>query len=133
LAELLEYANYFISAKLDAYRALLRKAGLLAGIAVIGLLGFAAFVVTAVVLLCRGIAGAFAAAMGGRVWAGELLAAVLMLAVLAGGIWFGWRKLTRSSREGMVRKYAQRQKQQRERFGTDIRERAQNPARHGNE
>lgn len=127
LHELTEYVSYYVSAQLDAAKATARKAGIFAAIGILGLFALASFVATTMVLLCIGVAGALTAAFGGRAWAGNLVTAILFLALLAGGIWFGYRKLTRASRERTLAKYAQRQQQQRAQFGTDVQHRAQKP------
>ncbi len=130
LAEVMEYVNYYVSARLDAYKATARKAGVLAAIGVIGLLAMSSFIVTTMVLFCIGVAGMLTAAFGGRAWAGNLVTSILFLALLAGGVWFGYRKLTRASRERTLAKYAKRQQQQRAQFGTDVERRAQKPTVH---
>jgi membrane protein implicated in regulation of membrane protease activity len=127
LAEMGEYVNYYISARLDKLKATVRKAGVYAAIGVVAAIALASFVVTTIVLLCIGVAGMLTAAFGGRAWAGNLVTAILFLALLAGAIWFGYRKLTRASRERTLAKYAQRQQQQRAQFGTDVQHRAQKP------
>jgi hypothetical protein len=86
-------------------------------------------VVTAVVLLCRGIAGGLGALFGGRLWLGELVTAILFLAIIGAGVWFGLGRVTKASRERTVKKYASRQQQQRARFGTDVRERSERPGK----
>jgi len=125
LAELGEYVNYYLAAKLDSYKAAGRKIGLLAGIGVVGLLALSAFIVTTMVLFCLGVAQALTALFGGHAWAGNLVAAILFLAITAGAIWFGYGKLTKSSREKTKAKYVQRKQQQRAKFGTDVQQRGE--------
>jgi membrane protein implicated in regulation of membrane protease activity len=127
LAEMAEYVNYYVSARVDALKATGRKVGVYAALGVVGLLALCTFVVTTMVLLCVGVAQMLTAAFGGRAWAGNLVTAVLFLALLAGGAWYGYRRLTRSAHERTLRKYAQRQQQQRAQFGTDVTRRAQKP------
>jgi hypothetical protein len=93
-------------------------AGVLASIAL-----FAA-IVKAVGLAFEGLAGALAAWMGGREWAGQLLAgaAFLLLIVLAGGAAAAW--LSHSSRRRSMERYAERQRRQRAAFGHDVSQRA---------
>jgi len=64
LAEMAEYASYYVSARLDAYKATARKVGILAAIGVVGLLALSSFVVTTIILLCIGFAGMLTAAFG---------------------------------------------------------------------
>ena len=127
LAELREYVNFFVSARIDAYKATARKAGLYAAIGVVGLLALSTFIITTMVLLCVGVAQMFTALFGGRAWAGNLLTAILFLALIAGAILIGYRRFTGSSRERTMAKYAKRKQQQRAQFGTDVQERAERP------
>ena len=129
LSELSEYAGYLLSAKIDGIKLAIRNAGLYAALGVVGALAGGVFVVTTIVLLCRGVAGGLGALFGGRLWLGELVTAVVFLAILAGGAWFMMNRLTKASRERTVKKYASRQQQQRARFGTDIHERAERPGK----
>src|SRR5215217_8761114 len=57
LSELTEYAGYLLSAKVDGIKLAIRNAGIYAALGAVGLLAGGAFVVTAAVLLLRGIAG----------------------------------------------------------------------------
>jgi hypothetical protein len=53
---------------------------------------------------------------------------ILLLALMGGGVWFGLKKLTGTSRERLVKKYATRQQQQRAKFGRDVHQAASDPA-----
>jgi hypothetical protein len=80
-----EHASRYVSAQLDRIKAAARSAILF------GLLGLAgagigiAIVVTSAVLLCLGIAGGIAELLGGRQWAGDLIAGGTVLGVIAIG------------------------------------------------
>src|SRR5690348_286744 len=65
LAEIREFAAYYLAARLDGLKASLRNAGVYAALGVMGLAAGAALIGTAAVLLLWGIAGAFAALLGG--------------------------------------------------------------------
>ena len=127
IAELLEYINYYVSAKIDSYKAMARKAGLFAAIGVVGLLALSAFVVMTIVLLCVGVAQGLTALFGGHAWLGNLVTGILFLAILAGVICIGYGRLTRSSRERTKAKYDRRKQQQRAQFGTDVQQRGEKP------
>jgi hypothetical protein len=130
LSELGEYVSYFLGAKVDGIKVSLRNVGIMAGLGVIGLIAAGGFIVTLVVLLLRGIAGAIGAIFEpDRLWAGELITSVLFLTLLGVGVMMGMKKLTKSSRERTAKKYAARQQTERAKFGTDVHQRAQNPAR----
>ena len=128
LSELAEYISYYLGAKSDGIKVSLRNAGIYAVIGIIGLIAGSAFVTTTVVLFCVGVAAALTRLFGGRVWAGTLATAVLFMTLLASGIWFVMRRMTRASRERTVRKYASRQQHQRANFGTDVKHRAASPS-----
>ena len=128
LSELGEYVSYFIGAKVDGIKITLRNVGIMAGLGVIGLIAAGGFIVTLVVLLLRGIAGAIGAMFNpDRLWAGELITSVLFLTLLGVGVMIGLKMLTKSSRERTAKKYAARQQQERVKFGTDVHQRAQQP------
>ena len=117
LAEAREFAAYYIAARIDALKATARKAAILAALGVVGLLAAAAVLVTAIVLVLQGIAGAFAILVGGREWLGALITGVLVILVLVAVILIGMKWLSGSSRRKTVQKYENRQSQQRQRFG----------------
>ena len=77
LAELKEFVAYYAAVRIDMLKVTVRNVGIYAGLGVIGLLAAGAMVVTAVVLLLRGIAGAFAQLFSGYPWLGDLITAVL--------------------------------------------------------
>src|SRR5947208_14581835 len=85
LGELGEYAGHYLAAKSDAFKLTMRNVAVMAALGIIGLIAAGGLVVTAVVLLCVGIAHGIAALLGGRMWAGELITGVLLLGLLAGG------------------------------------------------
>jgi len=128
VSELAEYLSYYISAKTDGIKVTVRNIGLYAVLGVVGLLAGATFVVSAVVLVCFGIAAALAKLFG-SVWAGALVTGVLFLVLLGVGAMLGMKAMTKGSRERTVKKYGSRQQQQRTQFGTDVRERAASPGR----
>src|SRR5205807_3211066 len=76
LAEVREFAAYYVAARMDALKATVRNVGIYAALGLIGLAAGAAIVATAAVLLLWGIAGAFAALVGGRMWLGAIITAV---------------------------------------------------------
>jgi hypothetical protein len=54
-------------------------------------------------------------------WVGALIVSVVVLGGLAGGVIFGLKWMSNTSRSALVRKYEERQRQQRVRFGRDVR------------
>ena len=129
LSELGEYVSYYLAAKADSYKATLRNLGIMAGLGVVGLTAVGGFVVTLMVMLLRGIAYGLGDLMWDKWWLGELVTAVLFLALMGLGGLIGWKMLEKKSRERTAKKYAARQQQERAKFGTDVHQRAQNPAK----
>ena len=128
-SELGEYVSYYIGAKVDGIKVSLRNVGIMAGLGVVGLFAGGAFVATLMVLLLRGIAYGLGDLLWDKWWLGELITAVLFLGVIGVGVMIGMKKLTKSSRERTAKKYAARQQTERAKFGTDVCQRAENPAR----
>lgn len=127
LAELREFAAYYVAARVDALKVAARKIGILAGLGVLGGVGAATVVIVSVVLLLRGIAGAFAEIFPAHPWIGDLITAVIFLALPVIGILIGMRIVTRTFKTMTVAKYERRQRQQREQFGRSVRDEATRP------
>lgn len=122
LAELGEHAGYFISAKLDGLKVTGRNLGVYAVLGIVGLIALSTVVTTAVVMLLVGLAMAIGKAFDpDQYWVGALIVSVVVLGALAIGVIFGLKWLTNTSRSALVRKYEERQRQQRVRFGRDVR------------
>ena len=129
MGELGEYASYLISAKVDGYKVLARNLGIYAVLGVVGLIAGVTVVVTAVVLLLLGLAMAIGKAFDpDQFWVGAVIVGVVVLGGLAGGVIFGMKWLSSTSRTALVRKYEERQRQQRDKFGRDVRGRETDPA-----
>jgi len=127
-SEVAEYISYYIAAKTDGIKLTLRNVAIFAALGVIGLIAGAALVATAVVLLCVGLAHALGALFGHHGWLGDMVAGLLLLGLVAGGVFFGLKMVGKGSRTATVKKYAARQQQQRAKFGQDVRQRASDPA-----
>jgi len=122
--ELGEYLNLYIAAKTDAFKASMRNVAIFAALGVVGLFALCGLVVTAIVLLCLGIAQGIGALLGGHMWAGYLIAGVLLLGLMAVGVMVGLKMIGKASKKALVTKYELRQRDQRERFGHDAADRA---------
>jgi hypothetical protein len=127
LAELREFAAYYVAAKVDAIKLTARQAGIYIGLGLIGGVATATVIVVSVVLLLRGIAGAFADIFPAHPWIGDLITAVIFLTIPVIGILIGMRILTRTFKTSTVDKYERRQSQQREQFGRNVRDEATRP------
>lgn len=125
LAELREFAGYYVAVRLDALKTSVRNAGIYAALGLIGLAAGAAVVATAAALLLLGIAGGFAALLNGRMWLGAIITAVLVFGLMAFGVVIGLKVLTKSFKSSTVKKYEERQRRQRQQFqGRDVRHEA---------
>ncbi|HSU65338.1 MAG TPA: phage holin family protein [Tepidisphaeraceae bacterium] len=125
LAELREFAAYYVAARVDALKLTARRIGIYAALGLVGAVAGATVVITAVVLLLRGIAGAFASLFRPELaWLGDLITAVIFLAIPVIGILIGMRILTRTFKTSTVHKYEERQRHQRQQFGRDVRDEA---------
>jgi len=124
VSELRAFISYYVSVQLDAVKLTARKIGILIGLGLIGAVAGATVIVVAIVLLIRGIAGAFASLFPSHPWIGDLITAVIFLAIPIVAILVGMRILTRTFKTSTVHKYELRQRQQREQFGHDVRDEA---------
>ena len=125
VGELKEYAGHFVAAKWDGIKLSVRNAGLYAALGVVGLIAFGGLIVTAIVLLCVGLAGAIGAIFNpDRPWAGSLIVGVVILAAVVVGMMIGLKKLASASRKRTVDKYESRLRHQRVEYGHDANERA---------
>lgn len=120
LAEVREYVSFYIATKTDALKLTVRKAIFFAVVGILALLVAAGAVVTAVVMLLSGLARGLGAALGGRLWAGDLIVGFGVLAIIAVGAWIGASAMTGASRRRTVEKYESRKRDQRTRFGHDV-------------
>jgi len=132
LGEIREYASHFISAKIDSTKASVRRIGLLIAVGILGLVGAAAFVGVAVVLALVGLANAIGAALGGRVWAGQLIVGFGLVIGVGVVAMLGLKMVSKSWRRQTEKKYEARIQQQRRRYGHDARQRAAAGGRSGN-
>jgi hypothetical protein len=122
--ELKEYASYFVAAKVDGVKRTVRNIGLYAALGIVGLIAGGAIIATASGLLIVGLAQGLSRLFGGRVWLGDIVTGIVVLAVIGTGAWFMMNKLTGAWRSQTIRKYEQRKQSQRERFDHDVSGRA---------
>jgi hypothetical protein len=123
LAELRAYAQQYVSAKTDLAKHTARKIAVFAVLGLVGLVAAGAMLITALVLLLAGIAGAIGAAAGGRMWVGNLVVGFLVLGIFAGGAMAGLGILKKAWMKATVKKYELSQQQQRDAFGRSSRDR----------
>jgi uncharacterized membrane protein len=124
LAELRIYARYYLTAKLDRLKLTIRQIVLLAIVGVIAVIAAAGAVVTAIVLLLRGMAGGLATLCGHVPWLGDLLCGLLVLGIIVIALWYFLRSFAKASRRATVEKYEREQTRQRADIGHDVAQRA---------
>jgi hypothetical protein len=124
LAELKAYATYYLSAKVDGYKATAKKIAGLIVLGVVGLLIGAGILFAAAFLLLGGIAHALGTLFGGRMWLGEIIVGLLVLGGVGLTTWIMLKKFTEGSRKQTEQKYEGKRIQQRVELGRDVHERA---------
>jgi hypothetical protein len=127
-AKLREFAAYYVATRLDAIKLTVRRLGIAAGLMIISMIGVLAIIVTAVVLVMRGIAGGLAELFPRYPWLGDLIAGVVFLIASVLVVMIAMRAMTRTFKSFTVHRYEARQRQQRQHFGSDVRDDASAPA-----
>jgi len=122
-AELRAYAQQYFAAKVDLAKLSARNIAIMAVLGVVGLLALASIVVISLVLLLSGIAGGIGAALGGRMWAGDLLVGGVVVGAVIGGALVGLGIVKKKFMSQAVKKYERIQKQQRDAFARTSRDR----------
>jgi hypothetical protein len=123
LAELRRHAGHYVEATADSFRLSIRQTAVRALLACLGALVGVAGLVTATVLVLTGAAGGLAAAFGGRTWAGQLTIGLAVLIVTALVTWWGFRRITETSRRKTVEKYERRHYEEQAHVDADAAER----------
>jgi membrane protein implicated in regulation of membrane protease activity len=124
LGELREYSAYYLRAQIDRVKVSLRRIALVAALIVLGAFALFAVVFTTFWLLLLGIAQGLGTVFGGRVWLGNISAALLTLLSLSAVVWLIVRRQKSRSYVNRVRQYRARQQQQKARFGHTVHDQA---------
>lgn len=119
-AELRAYATYYLQAQGDRFKLGLRRAAIAAVLGVFAAVALAAAVITAIVFVLDGLARGIGALLWGHLWAGYLIAGLLVLGGLTGALVFGLSRLTAQSKRRSIARYEQRRSRQRLRFQRDV-------------
>ena len=133
IGEWREFAGYYTAARFDAIKLTVRKAGIYAALGLIAGFGAAAGAAVAVIFLLLGVAQGLGTLFGGRMWLGYLVTGAFLLIGMAAGMVIGMNLLARLMRNSTVRKYENRLRQQRQRFGHNVRDQANGPGRTNSE
>ena len=120
LHELGEYVLYYLTAKTDSAKLSVRNTVLWISFAALGFVIVAGLIITATWLLLNGIAEGVSVFFGGRLWAGNIVTGILLLAGLGFAMYCTVAKHRITSRERVVRKYEQRQARQQAQFGRNV-------------
>ena len=124
LAEIKDYASYYVSAKMDGYMSSAKSAalygvlGLLAGVAGIAILA------TAGVLIVLGISEGLTVLFGGRMWLADLVTGIVLLGLILSTTYFLVAKLIGKSKAAAKAKYESLNREQFSKHGHNVHERA---------
>jgi len=118
LTELQTHVNHYVQATADSFRLTARQLALKAALGLLGLLVGATMLVTAAVLVLQGTAGGIAVALGGRLWAGQLITGAVLLLFVGAGAWWMTSSLTKSSRRKTLEKYERQHEYEQARLAT---------------
>jgi phosphotransferase system glucose/maltose/N-acetylglucosamine-specific IIC component len=124
LDELQAYVLQQWSARTDRVLLGFRRLAVLAVVAAVAVLALAAWIVMAVILLLAGATGGLATVLSGRLWLASLVVggAAMALVILGVAVVYGvWQA---ASNQRTKRKYEERQREQRRRFGHSAQDRA---------
>jgi len=122
------YFKLLLATRADRARLRAREAALRAAGVAAALLALSALLVTAVVLVTSGLAGALTELTGGRAWLGELATGALLLTALALGSRLAARAWRRRQLERNRRKYDELERAHHARFGSRAPDAAAAPA-----
>lgn len=124
VSEIQQHLGQFFQAKADALKSKFRHAAISASLVVVALIALASFLATSVALLINGIAGGVTELVGGRVWLGNSITALGLLATGVLLVYFKLARLKTARLRGLVEKYERRKARQRDRTGPKDAERA---------
>jgi hypothetical protein len=120
IEELKAAAVHFVAAKRDRLMLAVRQAVWAAIGAVVALICLAAVLVTSVVLLLRGVAGALAAICGHIDWLGDLLCGLLVLVFISATIWLMKNRSAAASRLRTMKTYEDLQAREQAAYGPEV-------------
>jgi hypothetical protein len=105
LAALRGHVDHYVQATADSLRLTARQIVVRIALGCLASTVGIAALVTATVLVLNGAAGGIAAALNGRMWAGQLIVGLSLLLLVAVACWLGVRQLTKTSRSKTIDKY----------------------------
>jgi hypothetical protein len=129
LAEIKDYASYYLAAKLDSYKSSAKSLVLYAVLGLLAAVAGTAVLATAGVLTVRGIAEGLTLLFG-YAWIADLVTGVVLLAAILGTAYFLVARILGKSRSATVKKYQDLQRQQLAKHGHNVHERATHANQH---
>lgn len=124
LSELQSYVLQQWSSRTDRVLLGFRRLAVLAVMAAVALLALASWIVTAVVLLLAGATGGLATVLSGRFWLASLIVGGTAIALVVCGVAVLYGVWQSASKNRAKRRYEDRQREQRRRFGHTAQDRA---------
>ena len=128
IAELKSHFRYFVSAKIDGVKAKVKLGVLYVALGVVALLILAGLLFSAAFLLLSGLAMGLGQLLGSRLWLGNLIVGLVVLAGVVACLWLMMKKITHAGLVMMEKKYDDKQRQQRAEFGRDVHQRGSGSA-----
>ncbi|HEY3242427.1 MAG TPA: hypothetical protein VGM03_03665 [Phycisphaerae bacterium] len=122
--ELGEYFSYYAAARADGVKLSLRNGVLWIAFAALAFVAVGGLVFGASWILLSGIAEGLGVLFGERVWAGRIVAGLLLLAGLGFGLYGTVTRWKTTSRDRTSKRYDDRQARQEGQFGRKVSERA---------
>jgi|HubBroStandDraft_1064217.scaffolds.fasta_scaffold401231_2 hypothetical protein len=117
--ELFDFAVYYLVSRIDAAKLYVKRKILWLSVIALAVLACAGATVTAVVLLCAGIADGLSELFGHR-WAGELATGIILLGATAGAGSLLMNRLVGQSHQERIAKFEAMRARHRRRHGRDI-------------
>lgn len=124
LAEAIEYLAYLLATQVDRVKLKIRNIILLAALGVIAVALAAAFLFCTIWLLLSGIAGGIGELLGDRPWLGGIITSVVILIIATIAVWIVYKRVQSSSWKAVRERYERRQREQKARFGREVKETA---------
>ncbi|MGA2584473.1 MAG: phage holin family protein [Tepidisphaeraceae bacterium] len=117
-AEMGEYVNQYVAAKIDLGRFHLRRFVFRVLLFLLFVLAGAGLIVTAVVLACNGLAHGLGALLGHQ-WIADLITGLVLLVSVYFCLWVAFRRFQDFISQRVAERYEDRRNMQRQRFGHD--------------
>jgi len=119
LAQLADYARYYLASRRDAVKLVVKRGIFFAIAGLLAVFALAALLVTAVVLICQGVAEGLSVLLGHR-WAGDLLTGLILIGGIAAIAMIAYKIVGSRSHRLTMERYAELRQKQREQYGQDI-------------